>query len=173
MIQINTIKDFYGDTFIKKVNGFEFEDMLSAETISFLENIGLPKEAKPIIECRFDDILYQTSERFIRIGKTLGGDDILIDILDNESIGFENSPTKLTYISKNIQVMLECFYEYEFFFKEVLEKETLGHYGRNKQKYADYFAEKLLNLDEDTLDYSNISKSYFWGSFMESIESGI
>ncbi|MFD2521820.1 hypothetical protein [Emticicia soli] len=69
--------------------------------------------------------------------------------------------------------MLECIYEYEFFLTEILWKEKLGSYYKDKQKYANYFSEKLLNLDKDTLDYSSLSKSYFWGSIMEGIESGI
>lgn len=58
MQKLKEIKDFYHNEFITKYNCYEFEGILSAETIDFLENIGLTKET-PIIRARFDDELLE------------------------------------------------------------------------------------------------------------------
>ena len=167
-MDISTLKLHYKDRLkIKKPNPV-VDGLLSVETRTFLQTVGLPEDEE--LGLFFDENMSLLTDDLVRL-EFFRTKPLCLNLRQGE--GVYSGTASEDFVNSSIQQFVACVYEFEVYYSTIAAKQVFGQfYGEtngkpNRLAYAAYLTDKVKAIDPAVF-----KKGYYWPAFLEQMEYG-
>ena len=168
-MDITSLKHYFQSRLKVKTANLTIDKLLSLETRTFLQTVGLPDDEE--LGFAFDENLILLPNGLIKLEPD-NERALCLDLYQNEAVCWSNAADD--FINSSVQQFVICVYELEHCYTEMIAKKTFGdYYGKTNGKpnwlaYASYLDSRIRAVDPAVFE-----KGYYWPAFIERIEQGI
>jgi hypothetical protein len=149
----------------------EVDSRLTAKTLDYLRTVGLPNSDE--LGFTFTGQMLLLPNGLVRfVDKVAGGQDLCLDLQQNELVRWENDPK--SFVNSSAEQFTQSVQAFEHYLEHVQSKGVFGPFydnsgsTKNRAAYANALADKLRAIDPAIFE-----RGYYWPAFIEEIENGL
>jgi hypothetical protein len=149
----------------------DVDSKLTSKTLDYLRTVGLPDSDE--LGFAFTGQMLLLPNGLVRfVDKVAGGQDLCLDLQQNELVRWENDPE--SFVNSSAEQFTQSVQAFEYYLEHVQAKGVFGPFydntgsTKNRAAYANALADKLRAIDPVVFE-----RGYYWPAFIEEIENGL
>ena len=149
----------------------DVDSKLTSKTLDYLRTVGLPNSEE--LGFAFTGQMLLLPNGLVRfVDKVVGGQDLCLDLQQNELVRWENDPK--SFVNSSVEQFTQSVQAFEHYLEHIQAKGVFGPFydntgsTQNRAAYANALADKLRAIDPAVFE-----RGYYWPAFIEEIENGL